>query len=126
MSCCLHHRLVDGNSTPIIIRLNSLLLDSSFDIINNNIGHSFLRIYGLHLNEHRAGKLALNFVKIIRSILNTGSDKQKLKEVHSSTFGKSSDKERSAEPNYALLHNLNDEIIQKVKNVLIFRPLRIQ
>ena len=70
--------------------------------------------------------LALNFVKIIRSILNTGSDKQKLKEVHSSTFGKSSDKERSDEPNYALLQNLNEEIIQKVKNVLIFRPLRIQ
>ena len=103
-----------------------MLLDSSFDIINNNIGHSFLRIYGLHLNEHRAGKLALNFVKIIRSILNTGSDKRKLKEVHTSTFGKSSDKERSDEPNYALLQNLNEEIIQKVKNVLIFRPLRIQ
>ena len=38
---------------------------------------------GLHLTEHGIGKLALNFVKRIRSILNSGSAKQKLKEVHS-------------------------------------------
>ena len=38
---------------------------------------------GLHLNEHGAGKLALNFVKKIRSKLNPGPAKEKLKEVHS-------------------------------------------
>ena len=43
----------------------------------------FLGMYGLHLNEHGVGKLALNFVKRIRSIRNSGSAKQKLKEVHS-------------------------------------------
>ena len=56
----------------------------SVDIIDNgNIGHGFLGIHGLHLNEHGVGKLALNFVKRIRSIRNSGSAKQKLKEVHS-------------------------------------------
>ena len=44
-----------------IKRLNSLLLESSLEIIDNsNIGH-FLGIHGLHLNEHGIGKLALNF-----------------------------------------------------------------
>ena len=66
-----------------IKRLNSLLLESSLEIIDNsNIGH-FLGIHGLHLNEHGIGKLALNFVKRIRSLRNSGSAKQKLKEVHS-------------------------------------------
>ena len=49
---------------------------------NNNIGHSFLGMHGLHLNEHGVGKLALDFIKRIRSIVNSGSAKQKLKEVH--------------------------------------------
>ena len=63
---------------------DSLLSESSLDIIDNsNIGHSFLGIHGLHLNKHDVGKLALNFVKRIRFILNSGSAKQKLKEVHS-------------------------------------------
>ena len=33
---------------------------------------SFLGMHGLHLNEHNAGKLVLNFVKRIRSILILG------------------------------------------------------
>ena len=77
-------RLDDGKAALTIKRLNSLLLESSLDIIDNsNIGHSFLGMHGLHLNEHGVGKLTLNFVKRIRSILNSGSAKQKLKEVHS-------------------------------------------
>ena len=77
-------RLDDGKTALTIKRLNSLLSESSLDIIDNsNIGHGFLGIHGLHLNGHGAGKLALNFVKRIRSILNSGSAKQKLKEVHS-------------------------------------------
>ena len=77
-------RLDDGKAALTIKRLNSLLSESSLDIIDNsNVGHSSLGIHGLHLNEHGAGKLALNFVKRIRPILNSGSAKQKLKEVHS-------------------------------------------
>ena len=75
---------LDGKATLTIKRLSSLLSESSLEIIDNsNIGHSFLGMHGLHLNEHGAVKLALNFVKRIRSILNSGSAKQKLKEVHS-------------------------------------------
>ena len=77
-------RLDDGKVALTIKRLNSLLSESSLDIIDNsNIGHSFLGMHRLHLNEHSVGKLALNFVKRIRSILNSGSAKEKLKEVHS-------------------------------------------
>ena len=76
------HFIKENNLT--IKRLNSLLSETSLDIIDNsNIGHGFLGIHGLHLNGHGVGKLALNFVKRIRSILNSGSAKQKLKEVHS-------------------------------------------
>ena len=81
--------LDDGKASLTIKRLYSLLLESSLNIIDNsNIGHSFLGIYGLHLNEHGAGNLILNFVKRIRSIFNSGSAKQKLEEVYSkdSTF----------------------------------------
>ena len=77
-------RLDDGKAALTIKRLNSLLSESSLDIIDNsNIGHSFLGMHGLHLNEHGVGKLALNFVKRIRSILNSESAKQKLNDVHS-------------------------------------------
>ena len=77
-------RLDDGKAALTAKKLNSLLSGSSHDIIdNNNIGHRVLGMHGLHLNEHGAGKLALNFVERIRSILNSGSAKQKLKEVHS-------------------------------------------
>ena len=77
-------RFDDGKASLTIKRLNSLLSESSLNIIDNsNIGHSFLGIHGLHLNGHSVGKLALNFVKRIRSILNSGSAKQKLKDVHS-------------------------------------------
>ena len=77
-------RLDGGKAALTIKRLNSLLSESSLDIIDNsNIGHSFLGMHGLHLNEHGIGKLALNFVKRIRSLRNSGSAKQKLKEVHS-------------------------------------------
>ena len=77
-------RLDDGKAVFTIKRLNSLLSESSLDIIDNsNIGHSFLGMHGLHLNEHGIGKLTLNFVKRIRSLRNSGSAKQKLKEVHS-------------------------------------------
>ena len=77
-------RLDDGKAALTIKRLNCLLLDSTLDIINNSkIGHSFLEMHGPCLNENGAGRLALNFVKRIKSILNFGSVKQKLKEVHS-------------------------------------------
>ena len=77
-------RLDDGKAALTIKRLNSLLSESSLEIIDNsNIGHSFLGMHGPHLNEHGVGKLALNFVGRIRSIHNSGSVKQKLKEVHS-------------------------------------------
>ena len=67
-------RLDDGKVALTIKRLNSLLSESSLNIIDNsNIGHSSLGMHGLHLNEHGVGKLALNFVKRIRSILNSGS-----------------------------------------------------
>ena len=77
-------RLDDGKAALTIKRLTSLLLESSRDIIDNSsIGRSFIGMHGLHLNEHGADELALSFVKRIRSILNSGSAKQKLKEVHS-------------------------------------------
>ena len=41
----------------------------------SNVVHSFLGMHGLTLNKHGAGKLALNFVKRIRSILNSRSAK---------------------------------------------------
>ena len=75
-------RLDDGKTALTIKRLNSLLLESSLDIIDNsNIGHSFLGMHELHLNEHGTGKLALNFVKRIRFLRNSGSVKQKLREI---------------------------------------------
>ena len=83
------HRLDDGKAPLTIKRLSSLISESSLDIIDNsNIGHSFLGMYGLHLNGHGLGKLALNFVTRIRSMLNSAYAKKKLKEVHSkiSTF----------------------------------------
>ena len=86
MSYCLHQSidLMTERQLPILKRLNGLLSESSLDIIDNsNIGHSFLGMHGLHLNKHGIGKLALNFVKRIRSLRNSGSAKQKLKEVHS-------------------------------------------
>ena len=47
-----------------------MFLDSSLDIINNsNTGHSFLDMHGMHLDEHSAGKLPLNFAKRIRFIV---------------------------------------------------------
>ena len=56
-------RLNDGKAALTIKRLNSLLSESSLDIIDNSsIGHSFLGIHGLHLNEPGVGKLALNSV----------------------------------------------------------------
>ena len=77
-------RLDNGKAALTIKRLNSLLSESSLDIIDNsNFGHSFLGMHGLHLNKHDVGKLVLNFVKRIISILNSRSAKQKLKEVHS-------------------------------------------
>ena len=49
--------------------LSSSLSKPSLDVSDNsNIGHSFLGMHELHLNEHGAGKLAFNFVKRIGSI----------------------------------------------------------
>lgn len=77
-------RFDDGKAAFITKMLKSLSLDSFLDIINNiNIGHSVLGMHGLPLNEHGAGELALTFVKMIRSILNFGSAKQKLRRVNS-------------------------------------------
>lgn len=77
-------RFNNAKADLTIKRLNGLFLNSSLNIINNSsIGHSFLGMHGLHLNEYAVGKLALNFVKRIRSIRNSGSANQNLKEVHS-------------------------------------------
>ena len=76
-------RLDDGKAALTIKRLNSLLSESPLDIIDNsNIGHSFLGMHRLHLNEHGVGKRASNLVKRIKSIRNSGSGEQKPKEVH--------------------------------------------
>ena len=111
------NRFDDGKAAPTTKRLNSLLLDFSLDISNNSkIGYSFLGMHGLHLNEHSGGKLALNFVKRIRSIFNSGYAKQKWKEVHSkvSRFWRSSYEPRSDKPEavYLLSHNLNEETVK--------------
>ena len=78
-------------------------------------------MHGLHLNEHGVGKLALNSVKRIKSILNSGSAKQNLKEVHSKIvcFWRLSDNPRSdkLETIYALSHNLNEETIKCKKDL---------
>ena len=52
-------------------------------MLRTAILEKFFDIHGPHLNEHGAGKLALKFVKRMRSIVNSGSAEQKLKEVHS-------------------------------------------
>ena len=80
---------------------------------------------GLHLNKHCTGDPALNFVKIIRSILDSGSAKQKPKEAHSkiSSFWSSGNIPRSdkSEAIYALSHNLNKETM-KWKKAIEFSP----
>ena len=49
-------RFDDGKVVLIIKRLNSLLSESSLGISHNsNVGHSFLGMHGLHLNENGAG-----------------------------------------------------------------------
>ena len=115
-------RLDDRKAALAIKRLNSLLSESSLDIIDNsNIGNSFLGMHGLHLNEHGAGKLASDFVTRIRSIRNSGSAKQKLKEVHLKicSFWRSSDNPRSDKPDtiYVLSHNLNEETMKCQKDL---------
>ena len=77
-------RLDDGKAALTIKRLNGSFLNSSLNIINNsNVGHSFLGMHELHLNELNVGRLALTFFKRVRSILNSWPAKQRLKEVHS-------------------------------------------
>ena len=57
-------RLDNAKADLTTKRLNGLFLNSSLNIINNSsIGHSFLGMHGLHLNEHDAGKLALTLFK---------------------------------------------------------------
>ena len=64
-------------------RLNSLISESSLEIIDNSIiGLSFINMHELHLNGHGVGKTTSIFVKRLRSILDSGSAKQKLKRVH--------------------------------------------
>ena len=78
-------------------------------------------MHRLHLNEHGISKLALDFVKTKRSLRNSGSAKQKLKEVRSkiSSFWRSSDNPRSNIPKtiYALSHNLNEETVKCQKDI---------
>ena len=78
-------------------------------------------MHRLHLNEHGISKLALDFVKTKRSLHNSRSAKQKLKEVHSkiSSFWRSSDNPRSDKPETinALSHNLNEETIKCLKDL---------
>ena len=85
----------------------------------------FCAMNGLHLNKHCTGDPALNFVKIIRSILDSGSAKQKPKEAHSkiSSFWSSGNIPRSdkSEAIYALSHNLNKETM-KWKKAIEFSP----
>ena len=74
---------------------------------------------GLHLNKHGDGQLDLSFVKRIRAIRNSGSAKQKLKEVHqkSVAFESRSDKPETI---YVLSHNFNEEETMKCQKDLAF------
>ena len=78
-------------------------------------------MHGPHLNEDSAVKLSLNFIKRIKSVLNSGCARQKLKEVHSkiSYFWRSSDNSKSDKPEtiYVLPHNLNEETIKYEKDI---------
>ena len=106
-------RLDDGKAALTIKRLNSLLSESSLLTL---LIIAIFDMHGRHLNEHGVGKLGLNFFKVIRSILNSGSAKQKLRKVHSkiSSIRRSSYKPRSDKPEtiYVLSHNLNEETIK--------------
>ena len=66
-------------------------------------------------------KLALNFAKRIRSTLDSGSAKQKLREVHSkiSSSCRLSDSPKSDkhETIYVLSHNLNEKTIKGKKDL---------
>ena len=54
--------LGEGRAAVTIKRLNCFLSESSLGIIDNgNIGHSFLGMHGLYLNEHGVVKLGLDF-----------------------------------------------------------------
>ena len=54
--------LGEGRAALTIKRLNCFLSESSLGIIDNgNIGHSFLGMHGLYLNEHGVVKLGLDF-----------------------------------------------------------------
>ena len=75
MLYCLHQSI--DLMMEMQLSLLRVLSESSLGIIdNNNIGHSF-GMHGLHLNDYDAG------IKRIGSILNSGSAKQKLEELHS-------------------------------------------
>ena len=118
------NRLDDGKADLTIKRWYSLLSESSLHIIDNsNIGHSFLGIHGLHLNEYGVDKLAFNFVKIITSIRNSGSAKKKLKGFHSKISSLwSSDNPRSdkRETIYALSQQIEWGNSEKPKRSCVF------
>ena len=68
--------------------------------------------------------MALNFVKRIKSILNSGSAKQRLKKIHLkiTSFRRPSNNSRSEKPETicALSQNLNEETIKCKKHLVFF------
>ena len=62
-------RTDNGKAALTVIKLNELLEALEIDVIDNrNIGSEFLNRGGLHLKEQGSGKLAVNFLKKIRSL----------------------------------------------------------
>ena len=58
----------NGKATLTIKNINEHLKTLNLDFIENgNIGSSELRTDGLHLNERGSGKLAMNFIRKIKS-----------------------------------------------------------
>ena len=99
-----------------------MLLVSALNSINNsNIGLRFLGKLGLHLNEHGASALALNFVKRISSIFSSGFAKEKAK-TGSPKYEKllkfmQNHRSDTLEAVYASPHNLNKDTIKCKKNL---------
>ena len=58
-----------GKAQLTVQRTNDLLASSDLKIINNsNIKRSHLGKKGLHMNPHGTGKLAVNFLKVLKSL----------------------------------------------------------
>ena len=62
----------DGKASLTVIKTNEHLYGLQIDIIDNgNITSNELNKGGLHLNPRGLGKLAINFIRIIKTIAKT-------------------------------------------------------